>query len=207
MQREFEIAYLKSSLVGLLRPKVPVLSYAPSQRQVPSRRLEGRPSAWKGLDEILLDIIQRFNLRTDSCLEFGVEHGFSTVALSSFFSSVTGVDTFQGDRHTANLKDIYAETQASVAPYGNIHLIKSDYQNFIKTADQSKKYDLIHVDIIHTFADTFDCGLWSANHSTCTIFHDTESFPAVKQAVREVARATGKKFYNFTECFGLGIVA
>jgi hypothetical protein len=205
MPLEFEYAHLKSVLGGLAKPRIKIIPYVPSVRKPSPRSIEVF-TAWKGLEEIIPDIIERFDLGTERCLEFGVEHGFSTVALSSYFSSVTGVDTFQGDRHTAIFTDIYEQTLATVAPYGNIQLVRSDYQSFIKSAEQSKMYDLIHVDIIHTFADTYDCGLWSAKHSTCTIFHDTESFPAVKQAVREVARETGKKFYNFTEFFGLGIV-
>lgn len=62
------------------------------------------------------------------------------------------------------------------------------------------------VDIVHTYIDTFACGLWSANHSRCTIFHDTESFPAVMRAVKDISRETGKKLYNFRESHGLGII-
>jgi hypothetical protein len=89
-------------------------------------------------------------------------------------------------------------------PYANIQLIRNDYRDFIK--QDHGTFGPIHVDIIHTFADTFACGLWSANHSQCTIFHDTESFPQVRQAVVEIARATGEKFYNFKESFGLSIL-
>ena len=38
--------------------------------------------------------------RLGALREFGVERGYSTAALSCFFDSVTGVDTFQGDIHT-----------------------------------------------------------------------------------------------------------
>ena len=124
--------------------------------------------------------------------------------MSSYFESVIGVDTFHGDRHTNNKDDIYDETSRRLSPYPNIKLIRSDYRDFIK--QDYGTFGLIHVDIVHTFADTFACGLWSANHSHCTIFHDTLSFPPVKQAVVEIARATGKKFYNFEESFGLGIL-
>ena len=133
-----------------------------------------------------------------------MEYGFSTVALSGYFRSVTGVDTFQGDRHTNNIQDIYAETVERLVPFENIRLVRSDYRDFIK--EDQGAYDLIHVDIIHTYADTYRCGLWSAKRSQCTIFHDTESFPAVKLAVTDIARATGKRFYNYTESYGLGIL-
>jgi hypothetical protein len=170
----------------------------------PPRRIEVA-SAWEGIPNILADIIERFKIDTTRCLEFGVEFGFSTVALSAYFDSVTGVDTFHGDLHTVNKDDIFEQTIQRLSPYPNIKLIRSDYRDFIK--QDHGTFGLIHVDIVHTFADTFACGLWSANHSKCTIFHDTESFPEVRQAVLEVARATGKKFHNFRESCGLGIVA
>jgi hypothetical protein len=43
----------------------------------------------------------------------------------------------------------------------------------------------------------------SAKHAQSVLFHDTESFPAVKRAVIDVARKSGKTFYNFKESFGL----
>ena len=203
MKLEFEPAYWQSVLKGLTKPKVAVVPYVPAYRQPPSRAIEV-VSAWEGIQNILADLIQRFNIDTSRCLEFGVEYGFSTVALSSFFDSVTGVDTFQGDRHTSNQDDIYSVTSTRLASFSNIHLVRSDYREFIQ--NHTGPYGLIHVDIIHTFADTFACGLWSAQNSHCTIFHDTESFPQVKQAVMEIARATGKTFHNFQESFGLGIL-
>ena len=47
--------------------------------------------------------------------------------------------------------------------------------------------------------------LLSAKHAQCVLFHDTESFPAVKRAVIDLARESGKTFY-FKESFGLGIL-
>jgi len=199
----FEFAYWQSVVAGLAKPKVPVIPYIPARREPPARALEVN-SAWAGIQNILADLIERFHIDTTRCLEFGVEYGFSTVALSSYFASVTGVDTFQGDRDTINKENIFEATANRLAPYGNIELIRSDYRDFIK--QDHGTFGLIHVDIIHTFADTFACGLWSANHSQCTLFHDTESFPQVKQAVQEIARQTNKTFYNFTESYGLGIL-
>jgi hypothetical protein len=203
MKLSFEIPYWKSVVGGIARPKIPVIPYVPRRREPPPRRLEVI-SAWEGIPDILSDLIERFQIKTDQCLEFGVEFGFSTVALSSFFDSVVGVDIFCGDKHTINQENIYQETLNTVSPYSNIELICSDSRDFIKGDHGS--YGLIHVDIVHTFADTFACGLWSARHSQCTIFHDTESFPQVKQAVAEIARDTGKSFYNFQESYGLGIL-
>jgi hypothetical protein len=203
MNLNFERAYWESVLSGLMKPKIDVTPYIPVRRVPPVRRLEVI-SAWEGIQNILADLIERFHIKTDRCLEFGVEFGFSTVALSSYFDSVVGVDIFCGDKHTTNKQDIYMETMKRISPYSNIELIRSDYRDFIQGEHGS--FGLIHVDIVHTFADTFACGLWSARHSQCAIFHDTESFPQVKQAVAEIARVTGKKFYNFQESYGLGIL-
>lgn len=190
-------------LRAAVRPRVPIIQFVPAVRRLPSRMLE-IDSAWKGIESTLADIIGRFNIGTDRCLEFGVEHGYSTVALSSFFNSVIGVDTFVGDQHTQNYNDIYNDTVKRLSPFPNIQLVRSDFRDWIKDDDSS--YNLIHVDIVHTYAATFSCGLWSAIHSQCAIFHDTESFPAVKRAVAEISRRTGKVFYNFQECYGLGIL-
>jgi hypothetical protein len=162
------------------------------------------PTAWQGIESILGDLIERFGLRTDSCLEFGVEYGYSTAALSSFFKNVTGIDTFHGDKHTENKSDIFAFTKQRLSNYENIELVRADYRDWI--AHNERKYDLIHVDIVHTYIDTFGCGLWSALHSPCVLFHDTLSFPAGKRAVLDIARQTGKQFHNFEESYGLGIV-
>jgi hypothetical protein len=148
--------------------------------------------------------MQRFGISGGRCLEFGVEHGYSTVALSNFFETVVGVDTFTGDEHTQDFRDLFSETSARLEPYPNIHLVRSNYCDWI--ANDVSSYDLIHVDIVHTYVDTFNCGLWSACHAHCVLFHDTETFPSVKQAVVDVARTTGKTFYNFNEGCGLGIL-
>jgi predicted O-methyltransferase YrrM len=198
-----EIEYWKSVVAGLVAPKVTILPYVPEERQLPSRVLSS-PTAWEGIESILGDLIRRFDIGTCRCLEFGVEYGYSTAALSSFFDTVTGVDIFCGDQHTVNKSDIFAQTSARLAAFNNIRLVRSDYRDWIAKDDSS--YDLIHIDIVHTYVDTFTCGLWSAHHAQCAIFHDTLSFPAVKRAVLDIARQTGKRFYNFEESYGLGIL-
>jgi hypothetical protein len=177
--------------------------YEPAVYERPPHVLS-RYSAWRGLEYVIADIITRFDLKTDSCLEFGVEFGFSTVVFANHFRSVVGVDLFTGDPHAGFHEDHFASTTASLAAYPNIRLFQKDYRDWIRT--DLSTYDLIHVDIIHTYSATFECGLWSAQHSQCTLFHDTESFPEVKRAVAAVARRTNKRFYNFPLYFGLGIV-
>jgi hypothetical protein len=114
------------------------------------------------------------------------------------------VDIFTGDEHAGFHSDHYNKTSKIVAPYPNIELVKADYKDFIK--DNNDFYDLIHVDIIHDYKHTYECGLWAAQHSKCTIFHDTESFREVKRAVSDISKKTGKKFYNYDRYYGLGIV-
>jgi Methyltransferase domain len=201
--RVSEPEYWKAVVAGLIKPRVNTIEFVPRHRQPPSRMLQVQ-SAWKGIESVLADIIDRFQLRTNRCLEFGVEYGYSTVALSSFFDSVIGIDTFLGDQHTQDHRDLYAETVNRLSEFENIRLIRSNFRDWTKQDNDS--YDLVHVDIVHTYADTFACGLWSALHSQCTIFHDTEAFPAVKRAVIEISRRTGKSFHNFKESCGLGIL-
>jgi hypothetical protein len=203
MKLEWEYAYWQAVLHGLTKPKVPVIEYIPEKRRLPERVLQVG-SAWKGIESILSDLIEKFEVKTDRCLEFGVDYGYSTVALSSFFDNVVGVDTFVGDKHMGSIRDIYADTRDRLSSFKNIELKRNDYRDWILN-DQST-YDLIQVDIIHTYSDTYTCGRWSAHRSKCVIFHDTQSFPAVKAAVTAIARETGKSFHEFKESNGLGIL-
>jgi hypothetical protein len=65
---------------------------------------------------------------------------------------------------------------------------------------------MIHVDIVHTFEDTYKVGKWAVQHAPVVIFHDTESFLDVKMAVAAVAEEADRAFYNYTPCHGLGIL-
>lgn len=193
----------KSVLQNWTSPQIPILPYVPSRREMPPRVVPV-PTAWKGIESILVDLIRQFSVGRQRCLEFGVEFGYSTAALSCFFDEVTGVDLFTGDKHTVNRSDILAETSANLSGFGNVHLVRSDYRDWV--AHDRRDYDLIHVDIVHTYKDTFTCGLWSVRHAPCVLFHDTVSFPAVRRAVAAVARSAGRRFYNFEESNGLGIL-
>ena len=162
-------------------------------------------SAWKGLEEIIPDIMQRFNVGKQRCIEFGVEFGYSTVVFSNYFQEVLGIDTFEGDDHTQHRGNHFAETSDALSGFPAIQLHRSTYQDWIKT--DTGTYDLAHVDIIHTYKHTYECGLWAVNHSRCAIFHDTESFLDVRRAVIDLAKTTGKQLYNYPHHFGLGIIA
>lgn len=193
----------KSVLQSWTSPQISILPYVPRRREVPARVLPVT-TAWKGIESILADLIRQFSVGRQRCLEFGVEFGYSTAALSCFFDEVTGVDLFTGDKHTVNRRDIFAEASARLSGFANVHLVRCDYREWI--AHDQRDYDLIHVDIVHTYKDTFTCGLWSAYHAPCVLFHDTVSFPAVRKAVAAIARTTGRRFFNFEESNGLGIL-
>lgn len=177
--------------------------YVPKQKTRPENMLQVR-SGWTGLELVIEDILDRFDVGRDSCIEFGVEYGYSTVVFSNYFKEVTGIDTFAGDVHAKEKDNHYEKTKKSLEKFDNVNLIKSDYRDWIKT--DNRQYDFAHVDIIHNYKETYECGLWAAQHSKCCIFHDTESYPEVKKAVFDIAKATGKTAYNYPHHYGLGIV-
>jgi len=178
-----------------------MILYTPSRFEKPKDLIDV-PSAWKGLEWIIKDIIETFGIKTDKALEFGVEFGFSTVALSNYFTKVVGVDTFMGDENTEDkaMEGLY-EIMKEVVPK-NVELIQSDYKDY----KDEEAYDLIHVDIVHTHKDTFACGDWALKHSSLVLFHDTESFPPVKKAVEDLALKHNAVFYNYPFFNGLGIL-
>lgn len=180
------------------------INYVPKKFEVPGRLIQSQSQAWVGLEGIISDIIRFAGIETHSALEFGVEFGYSTAVWANYFTHVTGVDIFTGDDHAGFHGDIMEETRSNLRIFDNIKLLRADYRDFIRSTDET--FDLIHVDIIHTYEDTFRCGLWSAQHSRCTLFHDTQSFPDVKRAVADVARKTNRRFYNYRKFNGLGIL-
>ena len=163
-----------------------------------------RPSAWGEIPNILKDIMIRFNIKGESAIEFGVEFGYSTSALANYFDKVVGVDVFTGDIHSGNKEDHFETTKGYLLPYKNIELYKDSYQNFI--LNHNEKYNLAHVDIIHTYEDTFACGDWCIQHSDIVIFHDTVSFKEVYRACEDLSVKHNLEFYNYSNSFGLGIL-
>jgi hypothetical protein len=193
-----------SSLKKFIASKLyPLELYVPKNKNVPEKMIE-IPTAWKGLELIIEDILIQFNIGRESCIEFGVEFGFSSVVFSNYFKKVKGVDIFIGDEHTEHKGDHYEKTKKSLESFTNIELFKSDYRDWIK--QDNNQYDFAHVDIVHNYKETYECGFWAAQHSKCCIFHDTESFPSVKRAVYDIAKNSGKKAYNYPFHNGLGII-
>jgi len=180
-----------------------VIPYVPSNREWPVLATQ-QPSAWGNIPTILKDIIERFNVKTDSAIEFGVEFGYSTSALANYFTNVTGVDIFTGDIHAGFKGDIYDMTKEYLSTFENVSLIKQSYQDYIK--DHDEQYDFAHVDIIHSYEDTYACGEWCIKHADVVIFHDTLSFPEVHKACLDLATNYNLEFYNYEESYGLGIL-
>jgi autotransporter strand-loop-strand O-heptosyltransferase len=184
--------------------RVQEVEFIPVERDNPKLAEQPMGSAWGNIPTILKDIIERFNIDTTRALEFGVEYGYSTSAISAYFDEVIGVDIFTGDIHSGLKNEHLMETLGYLEPFKNISLIKSDYKDFIR--NNNEIYGLTHIDIIHDFEHTYECGEWAVQHSRVTIFHDTESFSEVKRACQELANNFDLEFYNYKESYGLGIL-
>jgi hypothetical protein len=180
-----------------------IINYIPSERDTPNVLLNVA-TAWGDIHTILKDIIKTFNIKTHKALEFGVQYGFSASALANYFEQVVGVDTFIGDIHAGVEENFLDRTQYNLREFNNIKLIESSYQEYIKK--ETEKYNLIHIDIVHTYEDTFACGEWAVKNSEVTIFHDTESFHDVKLACLDLSEKYDLKFYNYPHSHGLGIL-
>lgn len=179
-----------------------MINYIPQKRENPKLALTASP--WGDIPTILKDIIDRFGIKQNKALEFGVEWGYSTSAIANYFESVIGVDTFLGDGDSGFKPDHYQQSKDYVKDFKNIELIQSDYRDYIKNDDN--RYDLIHIDIVHNYEHTYACGEWAIKHSDVVIFHDTESFLDVKVACLDLSSKFNFEFYNYSDSNGLGIL-
>jgi len=168
------------------------------------------PTSWNGLERILPDLIERFGLSTGLAIEFGVWHGYSTACLANCFKFVIGVDPFIAGKgllmdKLAGTEDVpmIETTRKILAPWPNIQLVESGFFDY---EWPNPIVDLVHIDIVHTYPMTFACGVLALKHTRCAIFHDTESFSEVKEAVADLAEISGSTFYNFPRHEGLGIL-
>ena len=179
-----------------------MIEYVPKIRDTP--KILNVVSAWGDIPTIIKDIIVTFNINPQTALEFGVEYGYSTSALANYFTKVIGVDTFKGDIHSYVKQNHHKMTENKLENYKNIQLIQLSYQDYIKT--NNSIYDLIHIDIVHTYNETYECGEWAVNHSKVVIFHDTISFDEVKKVCYDLSTKYGLEFYNYPDSHGLGIL-
>jgi hypothetical protein len=162
-------------------------------------------SAWIGLEEYIPSIISSLNINPKHCLEFGVDHGYSTHIFSQLFEKVTGVDSFAGDDHIHHQQgnDFY-NTVLERFKGTNVDIIKSSFQDF--TNNNNNQYDLIHIDIVHHYNETYECTDWAINHSKVVILHDTVSFTEMYRVCDEISRKYQISFYNIIDNNGLGIL-
>lgn len=164
-------------------------------------------SAWVGLEKIIRPIVKDFNLNTKRALEIGVDYGYSLSALSNVFEEVIGVDMFCGDIHAgARDESQYQMVLKNFSEVDNVQIIKSSYQEYFDSLDKQALFDLVHVDIVHTFQETYDCGKLALEHSRCVIFHDTESFSDVNRACEQLSVDFGCEIFNYPYSHGLGIL-
>lgn len=182
-----------------------MIIYEPKKLVRPTRLIDV-PTAWDGCESVLEDIIERFDITPTFALEFGVQHGYSTAALANYFTHVIGVDTFAGDEMAGfgDSDHTFNATKSALIDFPNVNLARMSYQDWIGTFNG--KYDLIHIDIVHTYEDTYACGEWAVGHSDVVIFHDTQSFPDVGRAMGDLADHHGWNFYNWGYQHGLGIL-
>ena len=181
------------------------VEYIPLERNHSLRLATQMGSAWGDIPTIIGDIIKRFDISTESAIEFGVEWGYSTSALSNYFNKVVGVDIFTGDIHAGFKGDIYDMTSEFLKDFENIELHKASYQQYI-SEERSERYNLAHVDIVHTYEDTYKCGEWCIKHCDIVVFHDTTSFYDVYRACYDLASHYDLEFYNYKLSNGLGIL-
>lgn len=181
-----------------------MIPYIPKHRFMPSRLLDV-PTAWSEVTPVIYDILDRFKVPLGWMLEFGVDYGYSTAVFANYFGKVIGVDTFMGDINAGDRGDgIYFQVAASMKAFPNVKLIPMEYQDWIP--DEAGHFDLIHVDIVHNYEQTFECGDWAVKHAPVVLFHDTLAFPDVMRAVTDLAEKYGFNFYNVNEQHGLGIL-
>ena len=181
-----------------------MIEYKPTFRKMPERTVDV-PTAWKEVAEVLEDILDHFHVLRGTAIEFGVDYGYSTACLANYFKKVIGVDHFQGDVHAGNRRlDLYDHVKDNLKDFENIDLIPMNFKAFIKECDA--QVDFIHVDIVHNYDETFECGCWAVQHAPVVMFHDTIAFKDVMRAVKDVAGNFGAGFYQINEQHGIGIL-
>jgi hypothetical protein len=182
------------------------ITYIPKKLVKPTRMIDV-PSAWMGNELIMEDLIERFQISPKRCIEFGSQHGYSTAALANYFKHVIAVDHFAGDE-MAGIGDpdhTFNGTREALKDFPNITLAMTSYQDWIRRDDS--EYDLVHVDIVHTYEDTFECASWGIDHADVVILHDTLAFPDVMEAAMEISYDGLIYFYNYPLKHGLGILS
>ena len=157
-------------------------------------------SAWQPLAFVIKDILDRFNVKRDLALEFGVERAYSTTVFANYFKKVIGVDPFNWIFTDGFSRD-FETVKELVKGYKNIELINCYSEEFINE-HYNERFDLIHIDIgyeTHCYATTFPSAEWAVQHCDCVLFHDTLTFPEINQVCEELSEKYGFDYYNYIE--------
>ena len=163
------------------------------------------PSGWKGLENYIESVISTFNIDKNVALEFGVDTGYSLKILSQIFNSSIGVDTFTGDAHIGHSQgDEFYQDILKKFKDSNTKIVRANYKDYIKVNDNN--YDLIHIDIVHHYKETFECADWSVQHSKVVLIHDTSTFPEMARVCRDISNIHKLEYHNIPEHNGLGIL-
>lgn len=164
-----------------------------------------RPSGWMGLECYMHSIINNLNVKTDLALEFGIDHGYSLKVFAQLFKKCIGVDSFSGDPHIGHPQDpAFFQGILNTFKEYNVEIFKQDYRDYIK--NDNKQYDLIHVDIVHFYKETFECTDWAMQHSNVVLVHDTITFPDMHKVCKDISSKHNVEYYNIPLCNGLGIL-
>lgn len=166
------------------------------------RLYRGGASPWGGIAYVIKQLLEDFNVGRGQALEFGCEYGYSTAVLANYFDRVVAVDVFTGDIHSGPRQNFLQETQKNLIDFPNIELIQSDYRDF----EIKETFDLVHIDIVHTYEDTLACGQKALKVAPVLLLHDTVSFPDVFRAMLDLAAEFNCDAYNYLADYGLGIL-
>ena len=166
--------------------------------------IELLPSAWKGHRVFVEWLMHRLQPRVT--VELGVDYGYSLCCMAATQQGhVYGVDTFQGDLHAGEHTD--AETTLrrvlQTNNYSNVTIIKNTFDAV--AASWAQPIDILHIDGLHTYeAVRNDWERWHPylSEHAVVMFHDTESYPEVKQLFNEIPWPK----INFLHSAGLGVV-
>lgn len=163
-------------------------------------------SAWTGLEQFMPSIIRQFNIDPKNALEFGVDEGYSLHIFSELFDNVTGVDLFESDFHIGHSQgdEFYQKILTRFSNYDNIKIVRQDFRDYIK--NDTSYYDLIHIDIVHFYKETYECAEWALQHSNVVILHDTVSFSDINNVCLDLSLKYGVGYYNIPDHHGLGIL-
>lgn len=157
-----------------------------------------RPSAWRGLESVYRELSEIRDPSEIRCIvDVGVDYGHTTFQFAADFpqAAVIGVTDFT----------LHADSEAWVRSYlalfPNVRIIKG--KSVVAAANIRTAIDLVHLDGDHDYAAVkadFESLLPLVRSGGRILFHDTESFPSVRQFFDELP---GRK-HETLQFYGLG---